>query len=84
MANWGHANAAKGDSILWLIGIDQKGQRVVGANNIELSNWYSSFKSKFDDSIAPVLITNLNIPVEGKTVVALLFETDRAPLSLKI
>lgn len=79
----GHANAARGELILWLIGIDEKGQRIVGANNTELSIWYSQVKAKFDEGIAPILITDLNVPVEDKTVVALLLETDRAPFIIK-
>jgi hypothetical protein len=79
----GHANAARGDLILWLIGVDEKGQTVVGANHIELSSWYPAVKSKFDQGIAPILIIDLNVPVEDKTVVALLFETDRAPFVIK-
>lgn len=36
----GHANAAKGEPILWLIGVDEKGATVPGAEHKELNNWY--------------------------------------------
>jgi hypothetical protein len=72
----GHANAAQGGQILWLIGIDEK-TGVTGAPYEELAEWYPQVKSNFE-SLAPHL-THFNIPVQGKTVAALLFDTDRAP-----
>ncbi len=73
----GHANAARGESILWLIGIDQKQGTVIGANYEELSNWWNKVKSYFDE-LSPTL-TDLNVPYKGKTIVALLLDTKRAP-----
>jgi hypothetical protein len=76
----GHANAARGEPILWLVGVDeQKG--AVGATNMEMASWWSAVKAQFD-GLAPS-VTDLNIPVKGVTVVALLFETDRAPFVVK-
>jgi hypothetical protein len=72
----GHANPARGAPILWLIGVDQK-TGVVGADPKELANWFSAVRRQFE-SVWPSL-TDVNIPVDGVTVVALLFETDRAP-----
>jgi hypothetical protein len=77
----GHANAARGAPILWLIGVDEE-RGVVGAEHEELANWYSQVRTLFN-GLAPVL-TDLNIPTpNGKTVVALLFGTDRAPFVVK-
>lgn len=76
----GQANAAHGEPVLWLIGVNQE-LGVVGARHKELASWYEKVKSQFD-GIAPELV-DLNIPVEGQTVVALLFETDRAPFVVK-
>lgn len=76
----GHANAARGENILWLIGVDEK-QGVIGVNTTDLASWYSTVESCFNE-LAPRMIP-LNIPVDGKTVVALLFETDRAPFVVK-
>ncbi len=76
----GHANSAHGEPILWLIGVDeQKG--VIGADYTEISNWVSAIESKFD-ALAPIL-HHLNVPHEGQTVVALVYETDRAPYLVK-
>ena len=76
----GHANAARGEPILWLIGVDED-KGVKGAAHEELASWFVSIQAEFD-GIAPSMI-DLNIPVSGKTVVALYFETDRAPYVIK-
>ena len=77
-----HANCSRGEPIMWLIGIDEK-TGVVGADFEELSIWYAKVKSKFDQGLAPNLIS-LAIPYNGKTVVALVFETERAPYVIRI
>jgi hypothetical protein len=78
----GHANAARGEKILWLIGVDEKNKTVNGADtSIDLSSWYPQIQSHFNE-LAPS-VTPVNIPVDGVTVVALLFETDRAPFVVK-
>jgi hypothetical protein len=76
----GHANSVYGESILWLIGVDEK-EGVIGVEANDLSAWYPKVESQFD-GISPRL-TPLNIPIENKTVVALLFETERAPFLVK-
>ena len=76
----GHANAARGESILWLIGVDED-KGVTGATHEELANWFVSIQAEFD-GIAPSMI-DINIPIDGKTIVALYFETDQAPYVVK-
>jgi len=76
----GHANAARGAPILWLIGVDeQKG--VVGVDHANLANWYGSVKAHFD-GLAPQM-EDYNVPVRDTTIVALLFETNRAPFVVR-
>ena len=77
----GHANAAYGEPILWVIGVDEK-KGAVGVNNEELANWSAQVRAEFDE-LAPEILGDLNVPVKGKTVVALLFDTDRAPYVVK-
>ena len=77
----GHANAAHGEPILWLIGVDKE-KGVVGVNNEELANWFAQVRAEFD-GLAPQILRDLNVPVEATTVVALLFDTDRAPYLVK-
>jgi hypothetical protein len=76
-----HANAAAGEPILWLIGVDEE-QGVTGAPENETADWLAGVRSEFD-ALMPRLIADLAIPVDGKTVVALLFETDRLPFVVK-
>lgn len=76
----GHANASRGEPILWLIGVDEK-TGVKGASLIDLASWFAQVESKFDE-LAPSL-TPVNVPTSGTTVVALLFETERAPFVVK-
>lgn len=77
----GHANAARGEHILWLIGVDEKTGTVPGASLTDLASWYAGVKSEFDE-LAPEPVS-INIPVDGNTIVALYFETDRAPYVVK-
>jgi hypothetical protein len=77
----GHANAARGAPILWLIGVHQR-KGAVGALHEELSAWWPQVRAQFDEQLAPA-IQDVNVPVHGKTVVALLFETDYAPFVVK-
>jgi len=80
-----HANSSRGEPILWIIGLDEKGGEVIGAQMAEVSNWHTALQSCFDEGIAPNLDKCLNIPDPntGRTVVALVFETDRAPYVVK-
>jgi hypothetical protein len=76
----GHANAARGARILWVVGVGRR-RGVVGANHEELADWWPRVRSHFD-GLAPE-ISDYNVPVNGDTVVALLFETDRVPFVVK-
>jgi len=77
----GHANAARGERILWLIGVDEN-NGVIGADYQEMTDWFTGVSGQFD-GLAPRCI-DLNVPAkDGKTVVALVFETDRAPFVVK-
>lgn len=76
----GHANASRGASILWLLGVDEE-KGVMGVEPKETSDWYSQVASRFD-GLSPSL-TDIHMPVDGKTVVALLFDTRRLPFVVK-
>ena len=73
----GHANAARGEPILWIVGADEKTGEVVGATFDELADWWSQVRSEFD-ARAPDL-TTINLSWNAKTVVALQFDTNRSP-----
>src|SRR5947199_9982722 len=75
-----HANSALGEPILWLIGIDQKSGELVHSQN-DLAGWWPSVKSYFD-GIAPDVI-DVAVSVNGKTIMALYFDTERRPFVVK-
>jgi hypothetical protein len=78
----GLANAARGEHVLWLIGLDED-RGLVGASNEELSDWWAGVTRCFDEGIHPALHA-LNVPVGGgPSIVALLFTTSRAPFVVK-
>ena len=76
-----HANAARGESILWIIGLDET-EGFIGATFEELSSWWPQVIKNFDENIYPNLI-DLNVPYKDKVLVALYFETERAPFVVK-
>lgn len=73
----GHANQAGGDSILWLVGVDEGHRVVVEAEVVEMSEWWAKTTRWFDE-VHPAL-THLSVPTPHGTVQALLFGTARAP-----
>ena len=77
----GHANAARGEEILWVIGIDENSHKIVGAKKEELAVWWEQVKSEFD-GVVPSM-TDINVVTNGTTIVSLLFEKDRAPFVVK-
>jgi hypothetical protein len=78
-----HANAARGDKILWLVGIDEKNHTIASIDSQELGVWYQSVERHFD-GFAPRLLVDVNIELEQGIVVALCFETAReAPYVIK-
>ena len=77
----GHANAAQGDRVLWVIGVEDNGV-VVGAKQEDRATWWPKILARFDE-VTPTMLRDMNIPYDGHTVVALLFETDRAPFVVK-
>jgi hypothetical protein len=72
----GHANAARGAPILWLIGLDEQ-YGVVGVDHGRFLSWYAQVQACFD-GVAPSVV-DLAIPVDGASVVVLFFNTDRVP-----
>ncbi len=73
----GHANAARGQDILWLIGVRESDYTVVGARPQELSSWWQGVRSKFEG--VPPSFDVINVVHNGVTVMALFFDTSNAP-----
>jgi hypothetical protein len=73
----GHANAAREDQVLWVLGVDEKAG-VVGVDPVDLASWWDQVQRQFDE-VAPG-VESLVVPVaEDSCVVGLLFQTDRPP-----
>jgi hypothetical protein len=77
-----HANAARGASILWLVGVDEK-SGVAGVNLPDLATWWPQVVSAFDGSVAPGL-RDVIVTKGGIAIVALYMETDRAPYVVRV
>lgn len=73
----GHANAAGGASILWLIGVGNDG-KIVSGSPPDQAAWLSQVKSCFCDGASPD-VQSIHI---GK-VLALCFDTRRAPFVVR-
>jgi hypothetical protein len=78
----GHANAARQEPILWLIGVDEGARAVIGADYANLAFWWPQVQHWFE-GVTPVVV-DVNVPFEGRTVAALCFETDRAPYVVNV
>lgn len=77
------ANSSRGDSILWLIGVDEKNKKITGADPLEREGWIKSVQKNFD-GFPPRLVVDVNIRTNETTVVALFFETKfEAPYVVK-
>jgi len=78
----GAANAAGGEQVIWLVGIDEKSHDVVGASKDELAAWYPGLNPCFDGP-PPKLSMVENIHTDEGVVVAMVFETDETPYVVK-
>ncbi|HEX5761039.1 MAG TPA: hypothetical protein VF121_17765 [Thermoanaerobaculia bacterium] len=76
----GHANAARGDDILWLIGVDEK-QGVVGVNPDDLANWWAMTAANFEGPIPA--ITSVTVYQGAATVLALQIDSASAPFVVR-
>jgi hypothetical protein len=77
----GHANAARGEPILWLIGV-KDGEEVCGISAPkDPGAWYQVVRSAFDG--APPDVQIVFVTWRDRQVCALLFETDNPPYVVK-
>jgi len=77
-----HANAARGEDIIWIIGADEKARVVPGASGIDAATWYAQITSYFENLWSPPLQTQV-VPWRAVTVLALVFRTDGSPFIVK-
>lgn len=77
----GHANSARGNDILWLIGVDEKTKVVVGASPINTAAWLAQVGGEFDHSVPEM--TDVLVEWNRLPVSALAFSTERPPYVVK-
>jgi hypothetical protein len=73
----GHANAARGQELLWLFGVDEKSQSVSGIEPTEYADWWAQVRQQFD-GVTP-RVRECNVRYQGVTVLALLVTTESSP-----
>lgn len=77
----GHANAARGDPVLWIVGVDDKGA-IVGTAATDFATWWPNVAKEFDGS-APALVEVVATLSGHPPVVAIQFDTSRYPFVVK-
>ena len=78
----GHDNASHGESVLWVIGLDEN-RGIVPVSIPDLADWVPQVSAQFDGGIAPSILLNLVVPAGGETLTGLLFDTARRPYVVK-
>lgn len=74
----GHANAARGENILWVFGIDENNERLTPVDPTEKGDWYRSVE-KYFDGYAPRLLLDVNFEVNSSPLASLYFDTQHEP-----
>lgn len=77
----GLANANGGEPVLWIVGLDEDGHRVVDPGDAEAADWWAATKKWFAE-LAPGL-TIQQVPTAAGSVTALEFDSSRAPYLVK-
>jgi hypothetical protein len=76
----GHANSARSEEILWIIGVDEKNHTLTSPERQDPAQWWAQMCKRFDGLVAPEMM-DLVVPIgESDAVTSLLFQTDRSPL----
>ncbi len=76
----GHANAAGSDSILWVIGLDEK-KGAVSVTPTDSADWLPKVEAEFE-GVSPKVV-DLVVPTGTSPVIALLFDVSRRPFVVK-
>ena len=78
-----HANKARDEPILWIIGLDEKSHALTSPSPVEFADWWAAMSSRFDPP-APELEHHRVVAVGDQQVVtALRFLTDGSPYVIK-
>lgn len=77
------ANAARGDDIVWIVGLDEDSHRVAPVDGTEVANWWAQVQKRFADGVTPD-VDVVSVPTPHGAVVALGFRTDRSPYMVTV
>jgi len=77
----GHANAARGEEIIWIIGLDEE-RGVQSVRPTEFANWWPQVESHFD-GMSPFLSSHFVVNTDDGPIYVLHFETRTAPYVVK-
>ncbi|WP_371528682.1 hypothetical protein OG302_24155 [Streptomyces sp. NBC_01283] len=80
----GHANGARGEEIIWIIGVDEKAHTLTNPERQDSAQWWAQMSKRFDGLVAPEM-TDLVVPIgDSGAVTSLLFQTDRSPYVITV
>lgn len=80
----GAANRARGNDLIYIIGLDEKTGLVHSTAGKDVASWWSQMSARFDQ-MGPDMVRHINVPTgNGEAVTAVLFATDRAPYMVTI
>lgn len=76
----GHANAAGGEPILWIIGLDDKAHQVREPTEVDPADWWSQVSACFSEAVVPDLTFFRRVVTpDGTAVFALSMDTTHTP-----
>jgi len=78
----GHANAARGAPILWLIGLDEKTHEIAGADLGDFEQAWSETRGMFSERFPEP--AEVRVDTDVGSVVAVQFDTSEAPYLYKV
>ncbi len=74
-----HANGARGQEIVWIVGLDEERHCVHRVSDDEVASWWDQVRRHFDEEICP-RVEVLRVPTSPEhSVTSLFFATDRSP-----
>lgn len=74
----GHANASRGEPILWIIGLDEGNHKIEASDDAEVANWWPEIMKWFDGDAPELSLLSVHVGVDQR-VTALRFDTSRGP-----
>lgn len=77
-----NANKAAGELVYWVIGFDEKAQKIVEVTKTDVANWWPQMQKQFDQK-SPALVRHTTVHVGDEVVIALTFGTNEVPYVVK-